>query len=88
MAGGGFIDHMIASLKTNKRARISTFDKIKNFKKSKESKLIFPKKASKRDLKEVRKKIKNQNNINFFRKVALIVITLIIIYIIIRIDNY
>ena len=32
---------MITSLKNNKRSRISTFDKIKNFKKGKEKKLHF-----------------------------------------------
>ena len=37
MAGEGFIAHMIASLKTNKRSRVSTFDKIKDFKKSKKA---------------------------------------------------
>jgi hypothetical protein len=38
-----FIARMITSLKTNKRYRVSTFDKIKNFKKGKEKKLHFKK---------------------------------------------
>ncbi len=32
MAGEGFIAHMIASLKANKRNRASTFERIKDFK--------------------------------------------------------
>ena len=35
MAGEGFIAHMIASMKSNKRSRTSTYDKIKDFKKGK-----------------------------------------------------
>ena len=46
MSFGGSVAAMITSLKANKRNRISTFDKIKNHKKSKKSKLYFDKKAS------------------------------------------
>lgn len=49
---------MIASLKNNKRYRVSTFVKIKNFKKGKEKKLhFFKKKSSSKQLKEIRIKL-------------------------------
>tara|TARA_R110002049_G_scaffold86767_5_gene220335 strand:+ start:15 stop:281 length:267 start_codon:yes stop_codon:yes gene_type:complete len=88
MAGEGFIAHMIASLKTNKRSRVSTFDKIKDFKKSKKSELFFPNKATKKDLKKVREKIQKQNNISFFKNVSFIIITIIILYFLIQLDRY
>lgn len=56
MAGEGFIAHMIASLNSNKRNHISTFDKIKDLKKSNKSELHFPNKATPKELEELRKK--------------------------------
>ena len=88
MGFGGSAAAMIASIKANKRARVSTFDKIKNFKKNKKSKLFFPNKATKKDLKEIREKIQKQNNISFFKKVGLILIALVILFYIIRLDKY
>lgn len=78
MAGGGFIGTMIASLKANKRNRVSTFDKIKDLKKSKKSELFFPKKATKKDLKLIAKNIKEQNNIRFYKNIILLILCIII----------
>ena len=78
MAGEGFIAHMIASLKANKRNRVSTFDKLKNFENSKPSELYFPKKASTKELKNIGKKIRKENDLLFYKKVAIILLLLCI----------
>jgi hypothetical protein len=44
---------MIASIKINKRTRISTFEKIKDFKKSKKRDLHFDNKTSPKELQEI-----------------------------------
>ncbi|MEO9570607.1 MAG: hypothetical protein ABJH82_12030 [Polaribacter sp.] len=79
MAGEGFITHMITSLKANKRSRVSTFDKIKNHKKTKKSKLHFDKKASPLELTKIREKIQKENETNFKRKIIFLIILLIIL---------
>ena len=70
----GSISAMIASLKANKRTRVSTFDKLKNYKKSKKSELHFDKKASPIELKRIKKKIQQENETAFKRKVILLLI--------------
>lgn len=74
MAGEGFIAHMIASLKANKRNRISTFDKIKGYKKSKKSTLQFDKKATPYELEKIRKRMIAENNTIFKRNVLILVL--------------
>lgn len=76
MGFGGSVSAMIASLKANKRSRVSTFDKIKDFKKTTKSELFFQKKATKKDLKKVREKIKQQNKIRFYKNIIVIIIFL------------
>ncbi|MFK8061051.1 MAG: hypothetical protein AB8B78_13295 [Polaribacter sp.] len=88
MAGSGFISFMIASLKANKRSRVSTFYKIKSFKKSYEGELFFPNKATKKDLKKVRKKIQQQNNTRFYKNVVIIISLIILTLYIASLDNY
>lgn len=83
MAGEGFVAHMIASLKANKRSRVSTFDKIKKHKKSKKSQLHFDKKASPLELKKLREKLQRENEINFKRKVIFLITLLIILLLLI-----
>ena len=81
MAGEGFVAHMIASLKSNKRTRVSTFEKIKEFKKSKKSELHFDKKASPIELKKIKDKIQQENDAAFRRKVIILLTILIAIII-------
>ena len=76
MAGEGFVAHMIASLKANKRSRVSTFDKIKNYKKSKKSELHFDNKASPLELKNIKEKLIEENEIAFKRKTAILILVL------------
>ncbi|PWG06171.1 hypothetical protein [Polaribacter aquimarinus] len=79
MAGEGFVAHMIASLKSNKRNRVSTFDKIKDFKKSKKSELYFKKKASPLELKKIKEKILQENERNFRRKIFILIVSIIVL---------
>jgi hypothetical protein len=74
MSFGGSVAAMIASLKANKRSRVSTFDKIKNHKKSKKSELHFDKKASSLELKNIKEKLIKDNENAFKRKVALLIL--------------
>jgi hypothetical protein len=76
-----FIAGMITSLKNNKRYRISTFDKIKNFKKGKEKKLHFKKKSSSKQLIEIRIKLQKENKEKLIKNSIIISIFLgVIIY--------
>jgi len=79
MNGAGFITQMISTINNNKRSRTSTFEKLKDFKKTKKSKLHFDKKASPQELKRIRDKIIRENELAFRRKIILISILLIII---------
>ena len=81
MAGEGFVAHMIASLKANKRNRTSTFDKIKSYKKTKKSELQFDKKATPLELKSIRDKIIKENETIFRKKVAILLILITVILI-------
>ena len=81
MSFGGSVAAMIASLKANKRSRVSTFDKIKNYKKSKKSKLHFDKKASPFELKKIKEKLIEENEITFKRKVAILILLITVILI-------
>jgi hypothetical protein len=61
MPFGGAVAEIIASFKANKRTHISTFDKTKDYKKSRKTELIFPKKAKKRNLTGIANKIQTEN---------------------------
>ncbi|WP_166387617.1 MULTISPECIES: hypothetical protein [unclassified Polaribacter] len=74
MAGEGFIAHMIASLKANKRNRLSTFDKIKGYKKIKKRELYFDKKATPDELEKIRKRIIAENNTLFKRNILIFIL--------------
>lgn len=56
-----FTSHMVASLKHNKRERISAFEKIKNFKEGKNIQVTFHKKATAHQLKKIREKLTSEN---------------------------
>ena len=88
MSFGGSAAAMIASIKANKRRRISTFEKLKNFKKAKKSTLLFPNKATKKDLKEIRERIQQQNKTSFIKKVVAIISALVVLYFLMRLDSY
>ena len=65
--GFGGVSAMISSLKNNKRERTSAF---KNFKNTGgiSGKLHFKKKASPKQLKEIREKLQTENQVSLIRK--------------------
>ena len=79
MGFGGSVAAMIATMKNNKRNRVSTFDKIKDYKKSNKSKVYFDKKASPLDLKKIRDKIQKENELVFRKKVLFLLTSIFII---------
>jgi prophage maintenance system killer protein len=84
MPFGGVVAGMIASIKANKRAHVSTFKKIKDYKKTK---LLFLKKATKSDLTEIAKKIQIENKATFFKNAALLIIAILVLLYIVNLDT-
>ncbi|MFY9242578.1 MAG: hypothetical protein WAO74_06085 [Polaribacter sp.] len=79
----GSISGMIISLKNNKRTRVSTFEKMKNFKEGKNIQVSFDKKATKYQLKDIKEKLQKENTERFTKILIIIsVIILILIYVI------
>lgn len=74
-----FSSHMIASLKHNKRKRISAFEKIENFKEGINIQVSFDKKSTPIQLKKIRDKIQAENKRKLKRKLLLFGIGLIVV---------
>ncbi len=83
MGFGGSAAAMITSLKNNKRTRVSTFQKMKDFKEGKNIQVSFDKKATTQQLKRIREKLQSENR-KKLKRVLLISgsILIIVIYII------
>lgn len=78
-----FIAHMIISLKSNKRNRVSAFEKIKNFKEGRNIRVSFDKKASKYQLNKIKENIKAENKKALKSKIIVVIIFIsILIYVI------
>ncbi|TXD65472.1 hypothetical protein [Polaribacter glomeratus] len=67
---------MIISLKNNKRTRVSTFDKLKNFKEGKNIQVAFDKKGSPYKLKKIKEKPQEKNK-KLLKRNLLIIIAII-----------
>jgi hypothetical protein len=71
---------MVMSIKNNKRARKSAFKKLdKNGSYSTKTKLSFHKNASKKQLRDIKEKLRKENKKVLIRKTAIILILLIIL---------
>ena len=69
---------MVMSIKNNKRARQSAFKKLdKNGSYSTKTKLFFQKNASKKQLRDIKEKLRKENKKALIRKTAIILILLI-----------
>jgi hypothetical protein len=73
------ISGMITSLKNNKRTRVSTFDKLKNFKKGKSIQVAFDKEASSYQLKKIKEKLQEENKKLLKRNVIILIVAICII---------
>ncbi|MBU3010245.1 hypothetical protein KO506_02410 [Polaribacter vadi] len=80
MGFGGSAAAMITSLKNNKRTRVSTFKKMKDFKEGKNIQVSFSKKSTPAQLKRIREKLQSENR-KRLRRFAIISTCLLIIVI-------
>jgi Flp pilus assembly protein TadB len=77
------ISGMITSLKNNKRTRVSTFEKLKNFKEGKNIQVSFDKKATPHQLKRIKEKLQEENKKSLKRNVIILIVAIcILIYVI------
>lgn len=67
----GSIAAMITTLKNNKRTRVSTFEKMKNFKEGKNIQVYFDKNATPHQLKNIREKLQKENSKKLKRNLIL-----------------
>jgi len=67
----GSIAAMITTLKNNKRTRVSTFEKMKNFKEGKNIQVYFDKNATPLQLKNIREKLQKENSKKLKRNLIL-----------------
>lgn len=74
MGFGGSVSAMIASMKTNKRSRISTFDKIKHLKKRNHIAVHFKNKATPKELEILKLKIQRNHKKEALKKIVLLLI--------------
>ena len=77
------ISGMITSLKNNKRTRVSTFEKMKNFKEGKNIQVSFDKKSTPDRLKRIKEKLQAENKKSLKGNIIIIIVAIsIIIYVI------
>jgi|TARA_B110000902_G_scaffold242574_1_gene294046 uncharacterized membrane protein len=77
------ISGMITSLKNNKRTRVSTFEKMKNFKEGKNIQVSFDKKSTPDRLKRIKEKLQAENKKSLRGNIIIIIVAIsIIIYVI------
>ncbi|MFC4267402.1 hypothetical protein [Polaribacter marinivivus] len=74
-----FTAHMIASLKHNKRERVSAFKKMKDFKEGKNIEVYFDKKVTKYQLKKIRDKIQQENKYRLRKNIIIFTIAMLIL---------
>lgn len=74
-----FIAHMATSLKNNKRARVSAFKKMKNFKEGQNIKVSFEKKATPQQLKKIREELKEEKQKKFKKNILIFTITMVLL---------
>ena len=74
---------MVTTLKNNKRTRVSTFKKMKDFKEGKNIQVSFDKSATPHQLKKIRENLQKENKKILKRNsIILISIMILLIYII------
>ena len=69
----GSIAAMVTSLKNNKRERVSTFKKMKDFKEGKNIQVSFDKSATPHQLKNIREKLQKENKQILKRNIIILI---------------
>ncbi len=81
MGFGGSVAGMIASLKNNKRSRVSTFKKLKGYENISYKKGKIEKKATPKQLKEIREKLQKENKRNLIITVTVFSFSIIVLFV-------
>ena len=71
--------NMNTSLKINKRRRVSTFEKMKNFKEGKNIQVSFEKKSTPDRLKKIKEKLQAENKKSLERNIILFILGMLIL---------
>ncbi|NCT10553.1 MAG: hypothetical protein GW772_10830 [Flavobacteriia bacterium] len=83
MAKEGFVAHIFDTIRSDKRSRASTYEKIKNFKKGTNFQVQFKRKATNIQLIRIREKIQQENKKALQKNIILItILILLLIYVI------
>ena len=83
MAKEGFVAHIFDTIRSDKRSRASTYEKIKNFKKGTNFQVQFKIKATNIQLIRIREKIQQENKKALQKNIILItILILLLIYVI------
>lgn len=88
MGGGGSISSMISSLKNNKRSRVNTLEKLKDYKKSNYKKGVITKQATPQQLREIRERLQKENKKQLQTKIVFAIVFIIIAAILFIIFNF
>jgi hypothetical protein len=70
---------MVTSLKNNKRKRVSTFKKMKDFKEGKNIQVSFDKSATPHQLKNIREKLQKENKQILKRNIIILIFIMILL---------
>jgi len=81
MGFGGSVSAMLASLKNNKRSRVSTFKKLKEYENISYKKGKIEKKATPQQLKEIRERLQKENKRNSTITVAVFAFSIIVLFV-------
>ena len=88
MSFGGSVGAMITSLKNNKRSRVSTFKKLKDYKNVDYGEGTIDKKASPEQLKEIREKLQKENRKKLIITLLYFVISFAIIIVLLNVIKF
>ena len=88
MGFGGSVSAMITSLKNNKRSRVSTFKKLKEYENIKYKKGDIGKKATPHQLKEIRERLQKENKQIRKKRISILAIFALVLVISFILFNY
>ena len=88
MGFGGSVGAMLTSLKNNKRTRVNTFKKLKDYKSVDYGEGTIDKKATPHQLKEIREKLQKENRKKLIITILYFVISFTIIIVLLNVIKF
>ncbi|QCX37113.1 hypothetical protein FF125_01165 [Aureibaculum algae] len=88
MSFGGAVSAMVTSLKNNKRSRVSTFEKLKDYKNIDYGEGKIDKKATPEQLKAIREKLQKENRKKRIITIVYFVVSFAIIILLLNIIKF